>query len=29
MIGDILIFTEGKRAGPEIKPADYRAWSST
>ena len=26
MVSDILIFTEGKRMSPEIKPADYRAF---
>jgi signal transduction histidine kinase len=26
MVGDILIFTEGKKAESEIKPADYRAF---
>ncbi|HSY09802.1 MAG TPA: ATP-binding protein [Candidatus Dormibacteraeota bacterium] len=26
MIGDILIFTEGKKTESEIKPADYRAY---
>ena len=26
MVSDILIFTEGKRVNPEIKPADYRAF---
>jgi len=26
MVGDILIFADGKRADSEIKPGDYRAW---